>query len=115
MAKTILVLTNAHEENNCSLKKAHDIAAPLGAEIDVVRFIADVSEQGDNTINSQTDALQTTLSNIFQDYEKKDAIKSQVVATEDVAQWVVEYCERNDFDLIIKAGTSFRIIVSYAL
>ncbi len=104
MTKTILILTNAHEEDNCSLKKAHDIAAPLGAEIEVVCFITDVSEQGDNAVNSQTGALKTALNNIFQDYERKDSIKSQVVATEDVARWVVEYCERNDFDLIIKAG-----------
>lgn len=104
MTKTILILTNTHEENNCSLKKAHDIAAPLGAEIDVVCFITDVSEQGGNTVNSQTGALEATLNDIFQDYEKKDSIKSQVVVTEDVAQWVVEYCACNDFELIIKAG-----------
>jgi len=104
MAKTILVITNAYEEGNCSLEKAHDIAAPLGAEIDVVRFITDANGRDDNTITSQTEALKASLNSIFQDYEQKDSIKSQVVMTEDVTQWIVEYCEHNDFDLIIKAG-----------
>lgn len=104
MTKAILVITNAHEEGNCSLEKAHDIAAPLGAKIDVVRFITDVNGRDDNTVNSQTEALVTSVDSVFQDYEQKDSIKRQVVVTEDVARWVVEYCERNDFDLIIKAG-----------
>jgi universal stress protein E len=103
MAKTILVLTSTHEESKCSLKKAHDIAAPLGAEIEVVGFNTEVNGAGD-TVASQADALKTAVDDIFQDYEKKDSIKSQVVATDDVARWVMDYCERNEFDLIIKAG-----------
>lgn len=106
MAKSILVITDIHETNNCSLKKAHDIAVPLGDKIEAVRFIkANNDEQPDNeTLEQQSQTLASSINEIFDDYQDKEAISSQVVVTDDIVQWVVNYCDNKDFDLVIKAG-----------
>lgn len=106
MAKSILVITYANETDNCSLKKAHDIAAPLGAGVDAVRFIkTDGTEQPDDiSIHNQAQELENALVQTFADYEHKDTIRSQVVVTDDIVGWVVDYCQQYDFDLVLKAG-----------
>lgn len=104
MAKTILVITDKHERENCSLTKAHDIAAPMGEDIEVIRFIKEEDNHDAATIEGSTAELSATLSEIFEDYPHKDAIKSKVVVTTDVAKWITAYCETKSFDLIIKTG-----------
>lgn len=106
MAKSILVISDLRETDYCSLRKARDIAAPLGDEIDVVRFIkvGETSASDEVSLQLQSDALKLSLDEIFVDYENKDSITSQVVVTEDLVQWVVDYCKNKDFDLILKAG-----------
>jgi len=106
MAKSILVITDVHDTENCSIKKAHDIAAPLGEEIDVVRFIRsnDATTLTDVDIKTQTAELSDYVADVFKDYEQKDIIRTQVVVTSDIAKWVVDYCQDKQFDLVLKAG-----------
>ncbi|BDX05248.1 universal stress protein [Planctobacterium marinum] len=104
MAKKILVITDKHERENCSLNKAHEVAAPLGEDIEVIRFIKEEDQHDDATLKTSDNELRTTLSQIFKDYPQKDSIKSKVVVTDNVAQWVTEYCKSENFDLIIKTG-----------
>ena len=106
MPKSILVISYVNETDNCSLKKAHHIANPLGAEIDVVRFIKpNGSEQPDEaSVANQTSILSNAIAEVFADYEHQDAIKSQVVVTDNIVSWVIDYCKGNKFDLIVKAG-----------
>ncbi len=106
MPKSILVISYVNETDNCSLKKAHHIANPLGAEIDIVRFIkASGSEQPNAaTVASQSATLNNAIEDVFADYEHQQAIKSQVVVTDDIVNWVINYTNNNEFDLIVKAG-----------
>ncbi|WP_157964792.1 universal stress protein [Algibacillus agarilyticus] len=103
MAKSILVITDVHDTENCSIKKAHDIAAPLGDEIDIVRFIQQ-NELGRAEFDEETTQLSDCVADIFKDYEQKDIIRTQVVSTQDIAKWVVDYCKDKNFDLVLKAG-----------
>lgn len=106
MAKSILIITDVHDTDNCSIKKAHDIAAPLGEDIEVVRFIRnkDATSLDEAALGRESDALATYLLDVFKDYEQKESIKSQVVVTDNIAKWVVDYCQDKDFDLIVKGG-----------
>ncbi|WP_169303086.1 universal stress protein [Thalassotalea mangrovi] len=106
MPKSILVITDVHETDHCSLKKAHQIAAPLGAEIDVVRFIKTngIDSPDSVGVEQQSEALTASLENIFADSEQKRTITSQVIVTDDIVTWVVNYCHDKSFDLVIKAG-----------
>lgn len=106
MAKSILVISDQRETDHCSLRKAHDIAAPLGDKIDVVRFLKAEGSSGSDEVGfqEQSEILKRSLDEIFSDYENKDSITNQVVVTEDLVQWVVDYCKNKDFDLILKAG-----------
>lgn len=103
MAKTILVLSDQHEQDNCSLLKAHDIAAPLGENIEVVRFLTS-QEQDESTIESMSLQLEIALQEIFADYNGQHQVSSQVIVTDNVAQWATDYCTDKSFDLIIKTG-----------
>lgn len=106
MPKSILVISYVNETDNCSLKKAHHIANPLGAEIDIVRFIKiNGSEKVDkSTLENQSAILSNAIGEVFADYEHQDAIKSQVIVTDNIVHWVMDYCRNNEFDLIVKAG-----------
>lgn len=106
MAKSILVITDVHDTENCSIKKARDIAAPLGDKIDVVRFIKHDNAESQSKVDLEKTSAELAdyLTSVFSDYRNKDAIQSQVVVTKDIAQWVVQYCQGKDFDLIVKAG-----------
>lgn len=106
MAKSILVITDVFDSQNCSIKKAHDIAAPLGEAIEIVRFIR--TDQGqvtdEATLQKESQDLAVYIEKLFADYQQTDTVKSQVIATDDIANWVTEYCQDKDFDLIVKAG-----------
>lgn len=106
MAKSILVITDVHDAKNCSIKKAHDIAAPLGDEIDIVRFIRsnEVNTLSDTELDKKSAELSAYVTDVFKDYEQKDIIRTQVVVTEDIANWVVDYCQDKNFDIVLKAG-----------
>ena len=71
MAKSILVISDQRETDHCSLKKARDIAAPLGDEIDVVRFIKVEGTSGSDDVNlqEQSEILKRSLDEIFVDYD----------------------------------------------
>ncbi|WP_394132355.1 universal stress protein [Shewanella maritima] len=106
MAKSILVITDAHDTEHCSITKAHDIAAPLGDDIDVIRFIKsnEAASLDDARLEQESQALETYVQDLFQDYQHKGSNKTQVVVSDDVAQWVIDYCQDKDFDLVVKAG-----------
>ncbi|WP_394173632.1 universal stress protein [Thalassotalea litorea] len=106
MPKSILVITDLNETNNCSLKKARDIAGPLGTEIDVVRFIKTIApEQADEvSVDKQSKILANSVTEIFANHQPQGSIKSQVVVTDDIVNWVVDYTNEKDFDLVVKAG-----------
>lgn len=106
MPKSILVMTDVNETNNCSLKKALEIAGPLGTEIDAVRFVkASSAEHADSVdVDSHSEALAASVEDVFGDYQHKQLIKSQIVVTDDIVKWVSDYCQENEFDLVVKAG-----------
>ncbi|MDC9721066.1 MAG: universal stress protein [Gammaproteobacteria bacterium] len=106
MPKSILVISYVNETDNCSLKKAHHIANPLGAEIDVVRFIkpSGSGQPDEASVANQTAILSNAIAEVFADYEHQDAIKSQVAVADNIVSWVIDYCKGNKFDLIVKAG-----------
>ncbi|MDP2560364.1 universal stress protein [Psychrobium sp. 1_MG-2023] len=106
MTKSILVITDVHDTENCSIKKAHDIAAPLGDEIDVVRFIRCNEEEvlSEAELEKESAHLSDYVASVFKDYQQKDTIRTQVVVASDIAKWVVDYCQDKDFDIVLKAG-----------
>ena len=106
MPKSILVITYAGEVDNCSLKKAHAIAAPLETEVDVVQFIKSSHAEAPELkeVEQQAQQLSQSLDQLFADYEHRGSITSQIAVTNDIVGWVVNYCEEKEFDLIVKAG-----------
>lgn len=105
MAKSILVLSDINESGNCALNKAHEIAAPLGEQIEVVRFVKMGSDKNNpSDLAAIKDSLQASIDSIFADYPHKENIINQVVVTDDIISWVNTHCENNDFDLVVKAG-----------
>lgn len=106
MAKSILVISDGHETSNCSLKKARDIAGPLGEKIEVVRFMKTDSNNDvdSDAITALSSELNQAITDIFADYERHEFIESQIIVTDDIVNWVTNYCEGKEFDLIVKAG-----------
>jgi len=106
MAKSILVITDVHDTHSCSIKKGHSIAAPLGDEIDIVRFIRskEVGALSNAELEKQSTDLSDYVAEVFKDYEHKEVIRSQVVVTNDIVNWVVNYCQDKNFDIVLKTG-----------
>lgn len=110
MPKSILVITYATETDNCSLKKAHSIAAQLETEVEVVRFIKKTRTnrmtqvEVEREVEKQTELLAISLDELFSDYPHQDSINSQIIVTDNIVKWVMAYCNSKEFDLIVKAG-----------
>lgn len=106
MPKSILVITDVHESERCALQKAHDLASPLGVEVNIVQFIKTANSTiiTDDEIKQQSQALANAVTDIFNESNDKQAITTQVIVTNNIVAWVVEHCAKNNFDLVVKAG-----------
>ena len=104
MSKRVLVITDIENDDMLALEKARDIALPMAATMEIIKFI-----NHDNVPQSQLaqradqeqQSLSVTLAKVF---ESTADITSQVIITNNLADWVVKYCEQHSIDLVIKAG-----------
>ena len=105
MAKHVLVIADFADNEKLSLEKSRDITQPMDASILVVKFIncqADKSLSVEQQIAANEQLLSSQIESVFED---SNLIDSKVVALEDeMVDWVVDYCNQNAVDFVIKTG-----------
>jgi len=105
MSRSILVLADEYEHDNFSLEKAHDIASPLNAKLEVVRFLSHLDSQDELVRKQIIEQAKQTLGHDISDIFGDDArVTCNVIPTDEIADWVVGACKEKHFDLVVKTG-----------
>ncbi len=105
MSRSILVIAYDHEHDGYSLEKAHFLASPLDATLEVVRFLPSL-DSNRNLVSEEiiSQATQVLENDIFKIFGDSGRVSSSVVSTDDIISWVVAACNEKHFDLVVKTG-----------
>ncbi|MEH6442392.1 MAG: universal stress protein [Oceanospirillaceae bacterium] len=104
MKEHVLVIAYIEGNDLLSLKKARDITLPMNPTLDVVHFVKP-SDDPQVDQQKQVEELKSTLArNVEQVFEGTTEINTDVVISDDIADWVASYCDTTAVDLVIKAG-----------
>ena len=105
MSRSILVIAYDRELDRFSLEKAHFLAAPLDATLEIVRFLPSLDSHDElartNTLSQAKQVLENDIFEIFGDDER---VSWDVISTDDISSWVAAACSEKHFDLVIKTG-----------
>mgnify|MGYP000088374054 CR=1 FL=1 len=104
MNKHVLVIANTDSDDLLSLEKARDITFPLDASVEVVKFVQYTEESSltpQQYLEQAEQALCSSIQSVFNDTSN---ITTNVVNGDNVADWVVERCNKKAVDLVIKGG-----------
>ena len=105
MSRSILVIAYDREQDGYSLEKAHFLASPLNATVEVVRFLPSLDSHDELArTNTLSQAKQVLVNDIFKIFGEDDRVSSDVISTDDISSWVVAACSEKQFDLVIKTG-----------
>jgi universal stress protein E len=99
----ILVIADEANSESLSLQKAHDIAQPLNSHVDVVKFIPELEDSEEQSARIEH-SKQYTGELIESIFDKTTYITSQVVPSNNISKWVVDNCEENNIDFVVKMG-----------
>lgn len=104
MKMHILVIADIEDDDTLSLDKAHDIILPLNATVEIVKFIQHCPESELSLGSVIEQAEQSLFSVIHQRFNDSSDVAGKIVVSDNIAEWVVEYCDKNSIDLVIKGG-----------
>lgn len=103
MSKSILVVADEHD--NLSIEKANNIASSLDAKIEIVRFLCNLGTEHEihrqQAVDEARQALERDTSSIF---DSDAQVICNVIATDDVADWIISACKQKQYDFVIKTG-----------
>jgi universal stress protein E len=99
----ILVIADKTDSEPLSLQKAQHIAAPLNSQVDVVKFIPELKDSHELSVQIEH-SKQCTGELIESIFDKTTYITNQIVPTDNIARWVTDNCEQNNIDIVIKTG-----------
>jgi universal stress protein E len=104
MNKHVLVIADTDDDDILSLEKARDITLSMSTTVEIIKFIHH-SNDSEITLEQQIaqakESLSSTIDNIFDDATD---ITSEVIISDNIADWVVNYCNQKSVDLVIKGG-----------
>jgi universal stress protein E len=106
MNKRVLVIADIEDDDFLSLEKARDIAQPISASLEVVKF-TQYDSKSDLTLEQHMEKVEQVLDSMLEKvFENKSEITSKVVNSAKIDEWIVERCEchREHIDLVIKGG-----------
>lgn len=104
MNKHVLVIADAEDDDLLSLEKARAITLPMKATVEIVKFIHHSDESG-ITLEQHIKQAKQSLSCLIRDvFDEIIEITSEVVVSDNIAEWVINHCNSKPVDLVIKGG-----------
>jgi len=104
MKEHVLVIAHIEDNEFLSIEKARDITLPMDPTLDIIQF---VKPNKDSTApqKEEIEALKSLLAqNVERIFEGATQVNSDVVVSDNIADWVANYCDDTAVDLVIKAG-----------
>ena len=104
MKKHVLVIADIEDDDILSLEKARDITLSMSATIEIIKFIHHTNDS-DLTPEQHIEQAKQSLSSIIHSiFDGATEIISEVLISDNIADWVVNRCDQKSVDLVIKAG-----------
>jgi universal stress protein E len=104
MTKHVLVIADIDDDDLLSLEKARDITQPMKATVEIIKFIHHSNDSG-ITLEQQIEEAKQSLSAIICSvFDGTIEIISEVVVSDNIADWVINRCDQKAVDLVIKGG-----------
>jgi len=104
MNKHVLVIADIEDDDLLSLEKARDITLPMKATVEIIKFIHHSNESG-ITLEQHIEQVEQSLSCVIRGvFDDTIDIISEVVVSDNIAEWVINHCDSTAVDLVIKGG-----------
>ncbi|MGJ8692522.1 MAG: universal stress protein [Thalassotalea sp.] len=104
MNKHVLVIADIEDDDLLSIEKARDITLPMKATVEIIKFIQDSKDSGITLEQQIAKAEQSLSAIIFSVFDGSIEIISEVVVSDNIADWVINRCGQKTVDLVIKGG-----------
>lgn len=99
MSKLVMVISDEAKGESIALRKAKTIAAPLNADVKVLRFLP--QRCSDSAKQSAAQSINELVHTVFNELE---SVTSEVVSTGSIPMWVANHCSAGDDNLVVKTG-----------
>jgi len=104
MKEHVLVIAHIEDNEFLSIEKARDITLPMDPTLDIIQFVKP-NKDSSAPQKEEIEALQNLLAqNVERIFEGATQVNSDVVVSDNIADWVANYCDDTAVDLVIKAG-----------
>jgi len=104
MNKQVLVIADIEDDDILALEKARDIILPMNATVEIIKFIHHSNDSIITLEQHIEQAKQLLTSNIYRIFDGETEITSEVIISDNIANWVVDRCVQKSVDLVIKGG-----------
>ncbi|WP_019530056.1 universal stress protein [Dasania marina] len=99
MSTNMMVVADQPQNATFSLERAKHIAGLLSVNIEAIKFIEGRTDH--STLQTETNNFDNLLRRVFTD---KAPVSSQVVPTDNMAQWIIQHCNDGETDIVLKTG-----------
>ena len=106
MSKHVLVIADIDDDDFLSLEKAKEVSGDFSASVEAVKF-CHYDSDNDGPIADYLVRMEQEFDATIQEVYGSDMdVTRQVIAKEDIDEWIVERCENRQkpIDLVIKGG-----------
>jgi universal stress protein E len=104
MKEHVLVIAHIEDNEFLSIEKARDITLPMDPTLDIIQFVKP-NKDSSAPPKEEIEALKNLLAqNVERIFEGVTQVNSDVVVSDNIADWVANYCDDTAVDLVIKAG-----------
>jgi len=104
MKEHVLVIAHIEDNEFLSIEKARDITLPMDPTLDIIQFVKP-NKDASAPQKEEIEALKKLLAqNVERIFEGVTQVNSDVVVSDNIADWVANYCDDTAVDLVIKAG-----------
>ena len=104
MKEHVLVIAHIEDNEFLSIEKARDITLPMDPTLDIIQFVKP-NKDSSAPQKEEIEALKSLLAqNVERIFEGATQVNSDVVVSDNIADWVANYCDDTAVDLVIKAG-----------
>ncbi|MFT5705777.1 MAG: universal stress protein E [Oceanospirillaceae bacterium] len=104
MKEHVLVIAYIEDNDFLAIEKARDITLPMNPTLDIIQFIKPSDEPNIHQEEHIKQLSENLSENVQRIFEGTSEVNSDVIVSDNIAEWVAKYCDTTAVDLVIKGG-----------